>query len=255
VTTIDDLELDTNELEETRDAATPKNKCLIERLRAQRAEARPAPFDIVIPDWGADTGGLTFIARMRRIALDGAAARAAAVLEHSLISGKPSTRELAAACDLLIAGLDELYVREPNAEEAVPLDADQPMKFTERTAELHEGTRGGHRHLRRRRRPAADHQRREVVLRLALRRRGRRRGKSLRAANEVGLAAHAALLGLDTKRLLTSDDQFELDLMQAIIHRALELQDQRDENLSIRIANRIVPPLAKMISQALRSSH
>jgi hypothetical protein len=43
--------------------------------------------------------------------------------------------------------------------------------------------------------------------------------------------------------------------MQAIIHRALELQDQRDENLSIRIANRIVPPLAKMISQALRSSH
>lgn len=136
MTTIDDLELDTNELEETRDAATPKNKSLIERLRAQRAEARPAPFDIVIPDWGADTGGLTFIARMRRIALDGAAARAAAVLEHALISGKPSTRELAAACDLLIAGLDELYVREPNAEEAVPLDADQPMKFTERTAEL-----------------------------------------------------------------------------------------------------------------------
>lgn len=45
---------------------------------------------------------------------------------------------------------------------------------------------------------------------------------------------------------------FEFELLQAVVARAVELQDLRDENMAIRIANQIVPPLAKILAKALR---
>jgi hypothetical protein len=114
----------------------PANGSLLERLRAQRAARVESHLDIVIPDWGADTEGLTFIARMRRIPWKGPAAQALHRLQRASGTGGASAdAELAAECDLLAAGLDQLYVRDGTAE-AVPLDAEEPMRFDPRTAVL-----------------------------------------------------------------------------------------------------------------------
>lgn len=119
-----------------RDAAEPKNASLIERLKAQRAAAKPIPFDVILPAWGAETGGVKIIARFRRIALEGKVKRSANILERGLIFGKEQEDgELAAACDLLIAGLDQLYARSPESDDVVPLD-DPPLRFDQRTAEI-----------------------------------------------------------------------------------------------------------------------
>lgn len=120
-----------------RDAAEPKNASLIERLKAQRAAAKPIPFDVTLPAWGAETGGVKIIARFRRIALEGKTKRSANILERGLIFGKEQEDgELAAACDLLIAGLDQLYARSPESDDVEPLDPDQPLRFDKRTAEI-----------------------------------------------------------------------------------------------------------------------
>lgn len=136
-TTLDDIDLGAlpDELG-ARDAAMPRNGSLIEQLRAQRAAAKPIPFDIILPDWGAETGGVKIIIRLRRVALEGRAERAGAILQHALLTGKTDDRELAAACDLMIAGLDQIYGQAPDADEAEPLDPDHPLKFDQRTADL-----------------------------------------------------------------------------------------------------------------------
>jgi hypothetical protein len=75
--------------------------------------------------------------RLRRIPWKGRAAQVLHNLQRAATSenGASADRELAAECDLLIAGLDQLYAREGDAE-AVPLDPDEPMRFDLRTAEL-----------------------------------------------------------------------------------------------------------------------
>jgi hypothetical protein len=63
------------------------------------------------------------------------------------------------------------------------------------------------------------------------------RGKRIAATDEVELAAIALAAGLDPWRVLTQTDGFGIAVIQLVLARALELQDMRDQNLAIRIAN------------------
>ena len=117
-------------------ATEPRNASLLEKLRAQRAEQVAGTLDIAIPSWGANTEGVQIIMRLRRIPWKGRAAQVLHSLQRAATSenGASADRELAAECDLLIAGLDQLYAREGDTE-PVPLDPDEPMRFDLRTAE------------------------------------------------------------------------------------------------------------------------
>lgn len=55
------------------------------------------------------------------------------------------------------------------------------------------------------------------------------------------------MLGFDPQWLLTCTDTVELELVQAAIRRAAELEDLRDSNMAVRIANALLPSLGKML--------
>lgn len=104
---------------------------LLERLRQQRAAAKPDHLDLVIPSWGAQTGGVKIVARMKRIPWRGKAASALRKLQTQQTANDQA--ELDAECDLLINGLDQLYAA--HGESVEPLnDADgAPLRFDETT--------------------------------------------------------------------------------------------------------------------------
>ena len=48
---------------------------------------------------------------------------------------------------------------------------------------------------------------------------------------------------MDVTRFLATDDIVEVGLMQRVAARVRELQDRRDENLAIQIANKVIAGL------------
>lgn len=133
MTTVDDFDAITEGFA----PAPAPDGTLLDRLRAQRATRQETHLDIVVPDWGADTGGVQIIARMRRVPWKGKAAQALNRMQRAAASQGGSLsadQELAAECDLLIVGLDQLYARDGDGE-PVPLDPDTPMRFDQRTSD------------------------------------------------------------------------------------------------------------------------
>lgn len=119
----------------TLDASVEENT-LLARLRAQRATRTASHLDIVIPEWSAP-GQMELIARMKRIPWNDRTAQAMDRLGRAVQGTDPKARSKAERdtyCDLLIAGVDQLYVREADAE-PYPVDDDQPMRFDKRLAE------------------------------------------------------------------------------------------------------------------------
>jgi hypothetical protein len=53
------------------------------------------------------------------------------------------------------------------------------------------------------------------------------------------MVATATLFGIDPWRLITIRDQTEWSVMEAIVNRAVELLEQRDQNLATDIANKL----------------
>lgn len=114
------------------DPDAPPAGSLLERLRQQRAAAKPDHLDLVIPSWGANTGGVKIVARMNRIPWRGKAASALRKLQSQQAVNDQA--ELDAECDLLISGLDQLYGTDGDTPEPLN-DADgAPLRFDEATA-------------------------------------------------------------------------------------------------------------------------
>jgi hypothetical protein len=103
---------------------------LLERLRQQRDASKPQHLDLLIPGWGAETGGVDIIARMKRIPWRG---KAASALRKIQAERSSEQAELDAESDLLIEGLDQLYARD--GEKIVPLGEREPLRFDIATAE------------------------------------------------------------------------------------------------------------------------
>jgi hypothetical protein len=129
MTSIDDPFLASDLLAPRDDDAAPPSDSLLERLRAQRAHAKPKHLDLVIPNNGAETGGIEIIARMKAVPYRGKLA----LLLKRLMSAQNADAEMDAACDILILGLDQLCARD--GERVIPLDEDDAMRFDQRTAE------------------------------------------------------------------------------------------------------------------------
>jgi hypothetical protein len=55
----------------------------------------------------------------------------------------------------------------------------------------------------------------------------------------ITLAATASLLGFDSRLFLEGEDPVELLVAQAVVEKAAELREQRDENMAVRIANAV----------------
>lgn len=128
-----DYDLESIPVADDEPAADPDNGSLINRLRAQRAAAKPKHLDLEIPNNGADTGGIKIVARYKRIQWQGKTATALRKIQGANTNAQA---ELDAECDLLITGLEQLYAQEPGSDDLVPLDPDEPMRFDERTAKL-----------------------------------------------------------------------------------------------------------------------
>jgi hypothetical protein len=106
---------------------------VIDRLRQQRAQNKPRHLDLSIPDWGANTGGLQFIARMQRKPLHGAFGKHALKVQRSILLGEDT--DVASDCAVLVEGLEQLYVRDGEDGELEPLDPAEPMRFDQRLAD------------------------------------------------------------------------------------------------------------------------
>lgn len=108
----------------------PEPGSLLDRLRAQRAATKPDHLDVVIPGWGAETGGVEIVARFRRIPWRGKASATLKRLQSQQVSDDQS---IAVASDLLIEGLDQLYARVDDRVQ--PLGEREPLRFDVVTAE------------------------------------------------------------------------------------------------------------------------
>lgn len=121
-------DFDLPDLEET------PSTSLLDRLREQRRAGKPKHLDLALPDWRAESGGIQIVARFKPIPYRGPVQQAIQRITKSETSPNAAQIQLDAECDVLIAGLEQLYARVDDGD-LEPLDPDVPMRFDQRTSD------------------------------------------------------------------------------------------------------------------------